>query len=820
MHAYICLPYLNAKALLKKRLLLVGWDAADWKIINPLIKQGKMPALASLLANSSWGNLVTLDPPISPMLWTSIATGKRPYKHGIHGFTEATQDGKSARPVRVTSRTSQAIWNILNQNDLKTNVIGWWPSHPAEEINGVAISNFFGVDIQGDSHEFLKDSIHPRELLDELRECIVKPDELTSEMLLPFFPDVDELLSANDAVLRSVMRILAQSASIHAAATFAMENADWEFTAVYYDAIDHLCHLGMRYHPPQMEHVPDEDFKKYHYIVEAGYRFHDMMLERLLKLAGEDCAVILVSDHGFESGNKRILALPEEPGAPALEHNPYGVFLAVGKGFKKGQVYGASLLDVMPTILQYFDLPQAQDLDGKILPVFENHSILKPIVTYETKGLKKPSLSTENQVDKALISQLEELGYIQKNQEGNVSFYLAENEYYLARSLADGGMIEKALGAMEKLREAFPDVERYAQFYTSLLLRSGQYEALHKMVETWPDSAFTNYMKGLIYLQQSKPRLALDCFAAVNHQRNDDLLTKIALAWQQAGSSDQAEGFAKQAIEINPENIAAINLLGELALDAEDWELALTHFFTSLKLRYYQPKIHAHIGTCLYWLGYFADAAAALKIALQFRPGLLGAEELLREILLNELQKPEEWEAFNQSAYREPIVVVTGHPRSGTSMMMQMLHAGGIPVLTDQVREADQSNPKGYFELEAVKNIASNQDFLHNANGKAVKIVMPLLRLMQPHFPLKVIWMQRDVLEILKSQEQMKGGDSKNVPFELAQQMQLEDQRMTNWLNRYPHISYIQVKYSSVIENPFQIASQIKSFIGKDFNVQ
>src|ERR1700735_3273104 len=72
------------------RLLLVGWDAADWKVIDPLMSQGEMPNLASLVSEGVRGNLATMYPALSPMLWTSIATGKRPSKHGIHGFIEPT----------------------------------------------------------------------------------------------------------------------------------------------------------------------------------------------------------------------------------------------------------------------------------------------------------------------------------------------------------------------------------------------------------------------------------------------------------------------------------------------------------------------------------------------------------------------------------------------------------------------------------------------------------------------------------------------------------------------------------------------------------
>ena len=126
-----------------RRVLLVGWDAADWKVIRPLMDAGKMPNVQRLVEHGASGQIATLHPPLSPMLWTSIATGKRPFKHGIHGFSEPTPDGRGVQPVTNLSRKSKALWNILNQNDLRSVVIGWWPSHPAEPINGVMVSDHF-----------------------------------------------------------------------------------------------------------------------------------------------------------------------------------------------------------------------------------------------------------------------------------------------------------------------------------------------------------------------------------------------------------------------------------------------------------------------------------------------------------------------------------------------------------------------------------------------------------------------------------------------------------------------------------------------------
>ena len=127
----------------RKKVLLIGWDAADWKVINPLMDAGKMPNVQRLVENGVMGQIATLHPPLSPMLWTSIATGKRPFKHGIHGFTEPTPDGLNVQPVTNLSRRCKAVWNILNQNDVRSIVIGWWPSHPAEPLDGVTVSDHY-----------------------------------------------------------------------------------------------------------------------------------------------------------------------------------------------------------------------------------------------------------------------------------------------------------------------------------------------------------------------------------------------------------------------------------------------------------------------------------------------------------------------------------------------------------------------------------------------------------------------------------------------------------------------------------------------------
>src|SRR5205807_824787 len=176
------------------RLLVVGWDAADWKIIDPLLARGEMPVLANLIANGARGNIATIYPPLSPMLWTSIATGKRAYKHGIHGFSEPDPVTGAIRPVTNLSRKTKAVWNILNQNGLSTIIVGWWPSNPVEELSkGVMVSNDYqrAVGKEPGKWPLKPGTIHPARLEKTLSEFRFHPTELTETELLPFVPGLN-----------------------------------------------------------------------------------------------------------------------------------------------------------------------------------------------------------------------------------------------------------------------------------------------------------------------------------------------------------------------------------------------------------------------------------------------------------------------------------------------------------------------------------------------------------------------------------------------------------------------------------------------------
>ncbi len=456
-----------------RKILLVGWDAADWKIARPLMESGKMPNLRRLVENGASGQIATLHPPLSPMLWTSIATGKRPFKHGIHGFAEPTPDGRGVQPVSNLSRTSKAVWNILHQNHLRSIVIGWWPSHPAEPIDGVMVSDHYHR-AAGPVEEVWPlpaHAVHPPELAQTLAALRMHPDLLTPELVEPFIPLAREIDQENDKRLAGFMRTLAECMSIHAAAMWLLQNQPWDFFAVYHDAIDHFCHAFMRYHPPRQSWIAPRDFDLYHNVVLMAYQLHDRMLGELLERAGEDTTVIVMSDHGFHPDHLRPASIPDIPAGPAIEHRDFGILAISGPDIRKSaRLHGASLLDIAPTVLTFYGLPVGEDIDGKVLAqAFIETPNVAFIPSWEdipgADGRHPPHTLLDPVAAHEALERMIALGYVDPlddDREVAVEKTIRELRYNLGEAYQDGDRYWEAHRIFTELNAADPDEQRFA----------------------------------------------------------------------------------------------------------------------------------------------------------------------------------------------------------------------------------------------------------------------------------------------------------------------------------------------------------------------
>jgi len=932
-----------------RRVLLVGWDAADWKVIQPLVDAGQMPNLARLLERGVMGNLASLQPMLSPMLWTSIATGKRPYKHGVHGFSEVDGETGQIRPISARSRTTKAVWNILHQEGKTCHVVGWWPSHPVEPLRGGMVSDLYKAATAelGKPWPLAPGTVHPPDFAAALAELRIHPGELEGDMLRGFVPRAPEVDQEKDKRLVSLAKLIAEVASMHAAATHVMHTRpDWDFCAVYHDAIDHFCHGFMKYHPPRLDWVSEEDFELYSQVVGGAYVFHDTMLGVMLALAGDDTTVLLVSDHGFHPDHLRPKELPNEPAGPAAEHRPFGIFVAAGPGIRSDElIFGASLLDVAPTVLSLFDLPTGRDMDGRpLLEIFEHPPSPRFIDSWDdvpgdAARLEQSPGDGDSESAAAVIKQLADLGYIDavpEDRQQAIDQTIREERWNLARALVDGGRLEEAAAMLIDLWNRWPDegrmgiallnaqldlglptearetfallverkraaVERAVAELRELTAAARRAQGLPPIEGDEPPKedidpekltererrkirhlrgrAATNlrtfaFLDGSILAAERRYPEALEALERAEgvqaSQRPGLLLKKAEVLLAMRKTADAAEVF-DAVLASDPINVAARFGRSRTALALRDAPRALAEARAAIGCRYHFPRAHLVAGLAAWRLGDHAAAEEFFRTAVAQQPlfpaghrvlarflervrgDLAGAIEHRRlaaesrKLLLQarvgvapegrhrveirqSLGKPQvaDTPLPFAASLAESVVVVTGLPRSGTSMAMQILAAGGVAVLADDERLPDENNPRGYLEYEPAKRLVSDASWVVGARGQAVKIVAPLVR----HLPrggeappYLVVHMRRPIDEVVASQRTMlarlgrPGADTPDdVLAAMFDRQQVMSRTFLAHLESAGRARVLDLHYHDALADPVATAAKLGDLVGERFD--
>ena len=891
--------------MVARRVLLIGWDAADWKVIHPLMDAGKMPNVQRLVERGAMAQISTLHPPLSPMLWTSIATGKRPFQHGIHGFSEPTPDGRGVQPVTNLSRKSKALWNILNQNDLASIVIGWWPSHPAEPINGVMVSDHYhrarGPLDKG--WPLAAHVVHPPELAGTLADLRMHPDLLTPEMVEPFIPLAAEIDQDNDKRLAGFLRTLAECMSVQSAAMWLIENQPWDFFAVYYEAIDHFCHGFMKYHPPRQSWIGERDFDLYHNVVSMAYQFHDQMLGTLVEKAGVDTTVILMSDHGFHPDHLRPASIPDIPAGPAIEHRDFGILAMSGPGIKKDELlHGPSVLDIAPTILTLFELPVGEDMDGKVLTqAFAETPEVRFIPSWEevagVDGRHPPHMRLDPVAAHEAMEQMIALGYIERpdeNREVAVRKTIRELRYNLGEAYQDADRHREAHEIFSELHAADPDEQRFAVrlFVSSQALgmreemrrivddldgrrRALFEEAKRKIAEGAPELArwrnlaryqppVIDYLKAQVLMAEKRYPEALAALERVTeaHLVRPGLFLQTADLYMRLGRWGEAQRVYEKALDIDPDNAHAHLGVCRMALRRRKFGIAAQSALDALQRIYHYPLAHFLLGQALTGMKEYERAAEAFRAAISFNPNFPEAHVRLAALLEKHFGDAGSAQEHRQLARRmrsgrtaprpvgptsvekvqpvapismlavaemppleESLIVVTGLPRSGTSMLMQMLAAGGLGVVSDGMRAADEDNPRGYLEFGPVKNLLKDSKWLFEGRGKAIKIVAPLLAAVPEGLACRVILSERDLDEVLDSQDRMLVRRNQPLDATPERRRMLKDEyartlgRLKAMLARRPGTQLLVMEHRDVISDPLVSAQKVNEFLGGGLDV-
>lgn len=572
-------------------MLLVGWDAANWKLLNPLLDAGELPVLNQIVENGVVGDLLACQPFDAAALWTSIATGKRPWQHGICHSREFDSSKNAAIPISRKSRRAKALWEILAEKNLRSVVVGWPATHDSEASNAQVVSDRFSEPTAPPGVKpwppAIAGTYSPDTLRQQLDAIRLSPEDIGADVIAKHVPNWNKIDQKADRRLGQLRVLLAVDFCHFAAAVQLMQQGNWDFAAVRFPALGYLAKIFLPFHSPRRQWINEREFNFYHDVIRVHCRALDQMLGTLRKLAGSEATVMLVSGHGTREPNFPPTGFPND------EHgwkSPQGFFAVSGSPFQKDALsHGASVLDVAPTILTLFGQPLGEDMEGRVwVEVFSAIPNIDRVESWET-GIADAVSPTAESAQNPLAQKIQQ-----------------ESEWNFVQSCLEAGKLEHAVSRLENLFRSFPENADFchALFQCQLALgRLNDAEAtLEVLVETVPPGV-----------------------AALLPQ------AELAVAKRDV---KRARSLVDEIRRLQPTHPAALKRLGMLLLRLREWKTVAELAKGALKHDESDPVIWLGLAEASLRQNQPAEAEEAARRAIQLRFFLPDAHFILARALV------------------------------------------------------------------------------------------------------------------------------------------------------------------------------------------
>jgi hypothetical protein len=404
------------------RVLLIGLDGASPRIVDPLIEAGRLPHLARLAEGGVRGTIRSLEPIESPRIWNTVVTGKLPGKHGILAFALPKVEGEPRRLYLSHDRKAHALWNIASGLGMSVGIVNFWNTYPPEIVEGVMVSD-----------HLLAQQVRGRRALTHADEVppgpVVYPRAWHERLLRLIGSDQAPLTGfenplRNNPALPEYLGLAGQSLprrfeEDEALARIALEieaSLEPDLTMVLLPGIDRVSHFlwssmeDMDLYDEEL-HITPEEQAGGRAALERYYEFSDALVGLLVDDMAPGDLVIVLSDHGFEAGRGMGLLTGVHEGDAALD----GIFFARGRGIAPGtRIDGMSVVDVTPTILAWWGLPEASDMDGRPAAFLPEDMVRdrEQIATYDTTEIERLPFAASG-AEEELVERLRSLGYIE-----------------------------------------------------------------------------------------------------------------------------------------------------------------------------------------------------------------------------------------------------------------------------------------------------------------------------------------------------------------------------------------------------------------------
>lgn len=341
------------------RVAVFGIDGADWELIQELAGDDRIPNLKALMKGGVTGTLQTIQPTVSPMVWTTMATGVMPDRHGVIDFF----DPSTHAPVDSRSRRAPAIWDIAEGFGRHATVVNWWTAWPPVATPTAV----FDSPVQ-----LLENAAYPPDVAQKVRPVEVDPSTVGYDQVRRFMnisqSEYEGSVSSNDVSdpVNIFRNVLAKTWSDHRAAIEMYKQQSPLVLMMTYEGTDVVNHLFAPFHPPYRDGVSQDGYRKYWPAVANYYSEIDRLLGDWLQVLSADTTVILVSAHGFRWGKNRPMVPPQGRAALNDHRNP-GIFIAYGNHVIPSRTSRPiSIYDVAPSVLAILGLPQSGEMSGHV----------------------------------------------------------------------------------------------------------------------------------------------------------------------------------------------------------------------------------------------------------------------------------------------------------------------------------------------------------------------------------------------------------------------------------------------------------------------
>ncbi len=412
-------------------VVVVGFDGLDWVLLDRLIDEGRCPTFARMKREGAWGEIISRPPVLSPLIWTTMATGRLPEDHGVTDFV--VTDAATGREVPITnqSRKVHAFWNIMTYAGIPVNVVNWWATYPAEDIDGVMVTErvfyqLFGIRPSLDDPA----NMSPAEVREEILPLLVSADDISYDEVREYVDlspaEFDaELAEAKiaenpyDNRVNHLRKIIAVTRGVFNVGSWLLEHRPAALTALYVEGTDTIGHRFAHFLPPKLDWVSQRDYDRYHEAMARYYELCDQLLGELMERAPDETTWIVVPDHGFFTGAARPSVEPDDftVGAPQW-HRMVGAFLAAGPDVRPGKLPYVHIDDLCRTLLWLTGAPISRELRGAELEAMMRDEWVAAhppveVATYRDLPMTwMRDVQRSELLDDARLQELQALGYV------------------------------------------------------------------------------------------------------------------------------------------------------------------------------------------------------------------------------------------------------------------------------------------------------------------------------------------------------------------------------------------------------------------------